>query len=612
MKKQLLSFLMILFATSMMAQTSGGPDNFGYTWKNSNDPSGPTYNWIDITTLPSAVQVTGLGDDNTVGFFPIGFNFQYYWYTVNQFKIGSNGYLIFGSGQLAPNFPVIPSPAQPHDFLAAMLTDLNFAGTGNVAECWYWTNQADTLVVSFINVPFWINATPPYTGFNTFQFILTSTDSSITYQYFNQSGTSPGTTSPVVSSGFENNSGSDGLTILSDVYPTANTAVKIFYPDSITAAINDASTVFSGLPASGATFLSKDGNSIPMQARIKNTGNQAWSPFNVDMRIIDENGIVQIQETLTSSALAAGQTEDLVSTTVFNPTTAGRYTQIVNTMMPGDLVSTNNAKYQEIVVVDTTTVDIALSYTGSVAVPPSTGISWSGGNAGVGVEIVPPFYPCYVRKLEFFITSNSAATGFYALIYDNGGPDGTPGNLLDSIFVSGGQVLYPNLWNTVFLANPILIDSGSVFIEWRMQGSNIALGTDETLPVSNRSYETLGGWAIFRDRELRDPMIRALVATSPTSGVLNANLVNLAGEFYPSPSSGKMSLDINLEQTRADLKFEVYNVQGKKVYSRELKNSAPNGFTRLDFDFTSLGSGLFVCKITSGDVQINRNFILAD
>ena len=48
---------------------AGGPDAYGYTWKDSNEPGGPAYQWIDITT--TGTQVTGLGDDNFAG--PFGF-----------------------------------------------------------------------------------------------------------------------------------------------------------------------------------------------------------------------------------------------------------------------------------------------------------------------------------------------------------------------------------------------------------------------------------------------------------------------------------------------------------------------------------------------------------
>ncbi|MEO0102427.1 MAG: hypothetical protein ABIK81_01850, partial [candidate division WOR-3 bacterium] len=61
----------------------GGPDAYGYRWIDSDTtaPGAPVYNWIDITGIGDTIR--GLADDNVLGPFPIGFDFPYYWYTVN-------------------------------------------------------------------------------------------------------------------------------------------------------------------------------------------------------------------------------------------------------------------------------------------------------------------------------------------------------------------------------------------------------------------------------------------------------------------------------------------------------------------------------------------------
>ena len=55
---------------------SGGPDSYGYTWKDSDEPDGPVYSWIDITT--TGTLVTGLGDDNIVGPFTMDTDHPFY------------------------------------------------------------------------------------------------------------------------------------------------------------------------------------------------------------------------------------------------------------------------------------------------------------------------------------------------------------------------------------------------------------------------------------------------------------------------------------------------------------------------------------------------------
>jgi hypothetical protein len=608
MKKILLSllFLYITFPTS--GQNSGGPDAFGYTWRNSNDSLGPNYSWIDITTMPGAVQVTGLTDDNTSNFFPIGFQFPYYWYTVSDFKVGSNGYIIFNNGAIASPYPAIPSTALPNNYLAAMMCDLNFGGTPNNAQCWYWSNLIDTLIVSFINVPFWQNAFPPLTGLNTFQMILSAADSSITYQYALQQGTSAATTG-VLTIGIENISGAVGLMHSQNTYPPQSHAIKFYYPDSSTFSVKDAAVVYNNNPETGGLFLSKDGAPFAMSAQIKNTGTQTINPFDVYMYLLSSTGSVMAQDTLQTDTLLPGQTQDISSPNLFTPSATDTYTFMTSTQLSGDATPTNNDKAMEIVVVDTTQGLIALSYTGNTASPPSTGISWTGGDAGMGVEFVPPFLPCYIHRVEFFITANLQASDFIALIYDNTGPNGGPGALIDSIYIPTTQILVPDQWNIVTLPTPMLVDSGTIFVEWRMNGEGVTIGTDDVQPVSNRTYEIHGAWAIYRSRENEDVMIRTVVSASNQTAVspLPANVE--LGEFYPSPADNIIYINTGSLQNSGSMLFSFYNLNGQLVSEKRMSKNVLNQHL-CAFDVSEFTPGVYICKITSGNQQYNRKLII--
>ncbi len=607
MKKILLCLSTLLYLAPAFSQTSGGPDAYGYTWRNSNDSAGPAYSWIDITTLPGATQVFGLTDDNTAGFFNIGFQFPFYWYAASQFKVGSNGYLIFdGSGGISSPFPNIPSPAIPQDFIGAFMSDHLFGGAGNPAQCWYWSNNTDTLILSYLNVPFWVAPPTNFTGSNTFQIILSAVDSSITFQYATQQGTSAAL-ADFITIGIENNSGTIGLEQAKDFYPAEQYAIKFYYPGSSTFVVNDASTSYNTNPESAGLFLMSSSAPFTMSTRVKNTGNQSLAAFNVYMSVLNSSGAVQVAETLQTSALTPGQTEDLTATSTFSPTTPGTYRFITTTALPGDATPTNDMKMLEIDVVDTAAGGmITLSYTSDQNIPAGFGVSWSGGDAGAGEEFYPPFYPFYIEQLEFYIVDDPNAVGFHSVIYDNTGPNNGPGTLLDSVFIDPATILI-NQWNIVTLPVAIRVDSGSVFVGWLMGGESVLLGIDSTAPRCNRSFEILGSWAIYRDRENQDPMIR-VNGNFYNVGISETLDESLVGEFYPSPSKGRVFINTDLKNQSDEISFSFYDIHGRVVETKSVSHSA--GKQTYTFDLSKESAGIYTCRIVAGEKELNRKLVV--
>ncbi len=131
---------------------TGGPDAYGYTWIDSDTAGGPVFDWVDISG--TGTQITGLGDDNIVGPFPVGFDFPYYWYPVNQVFVGSNGYIAFHDNTMAASpFPPVPGTQGPNNTLAPIMSDLDPSAGGTV---WYWTNAAaDSFIVQYSGIGFW-------------------------------------------------------------------------------------------------------------------------------------------------------------------------------------------------------------------------------------------------------------------------------------------------------------------------------------------------------------------------------------------------------------------------------------------------------------------------
>ena len=124
MKKRVLFILSTLFiVATIFAQTSAGPDYFGYRCKNSNDPDGPEFNWEFATANASSYNQL-FDDDNTV--FDIGFEFPFYGYSYEAVYVSSNGFISFGGAGMTSHIAQhFPNGANPNAIIAWWWHDLN-------------------------------------------------------------------------------------------------------------------------------------------------------------------------------------------------------------------------------------------------------------------------------------------------------------------------------------------------------------------------------------------------------------------------------------------------------------------------------------------------------
>ncbi len=604
MKKALLTLLIIPVTITLYAQTSGGPDAYGYIWRNSSHPNGPTFNWIDIDNLPGTITVTGLADDNIRGPYVMPFTFQYYWYKPSKFWVGSNGYIGFTNVPVAHPFPSIPTQSGINDYVAVMTTDLTFTDNNSQpvpgASCKYWVSPTnDTLIVTWKNVPFWNTGIPGYTGLNTFQVILTSTDSSITFQYLMQNGASP-STSNFVTTGIENNSGTIGLQVLYNIYPTAGTAVKFYAPSTTTLQINDASTTYCNNPTNGGLFLSRNGSAYVSVAEVANTGNQPLSFFNVYSRVVNSVNQIQVRDTVAVTNLSQGQSQVITFPDTWIPTgLAGVYRHITETLLAGDATPGNNQRVLELQVVDTTQTSILLSFDNGVAA--SGGLGWSGGGGGAAMHFIPPFTPCLITKARYFITADNQGVGFHALVFDDSGPNGGPGNRLDSIYVPPFSVIVGS-WTEVTFPTPLLITSGGFYVTWMMGGDGIFIGQNQIPPISNRSFEVLGtasnpiNWADYRYREIEDLMINAYIEKLPL-GMEEGSQAHAMVAIYPNPISEHGTLAYAVAG-KEKLSYSIFAYNGQLVEKKEAGFVSGSG--SLSMDLSSLQPGIYLCVIEIG------------
>ncbi|RKX18916.1 MAG: hypothetical protein DRP26_04365 [Candidatus Zixiibacteriota bacterium] len=201
----------------------GGPDEFGYIWMDSNEPDGPSYDWIDISSIGTQISLT---DNDIAGPFEIGFDFPFYGNNYNYLWVCSNGF----AAVIEPPDPggyiyyfnePFPSPPDPGEIPGAAIApfwdDLNPENEGAV---YYWAGT-DTFIVSWVDVPHFVGGGGPY----TFQMILLAKGDII----FNYADINPPANSNTV--GIQNEDGSIGTQVAyNNFYVEDNLAVKIEHP----------------------------------------------------------------------------------------------------------------------------------------------------------------------------------------------------------------------------------------------------------------------------------------------------------------------------------------------------------------------------------------------
>lgn len=232
---------------------SGGPDPFGYSWIDSDEPNGPQYVWNDISTTGTLVTnwiATGTfepKDEGYAGPFPFGFNFKFYGENQTQIYVNSNGILLFAppTSNIFTN-AAIPNTAAPNNYIAPFWDDLDGRTQGTV----HYQQIGNKFYVQFTN---WQRYSA--SGSLTFQTVLHS-NGRIEFFYNNMNTT----TLNSATVGIENSTGTVGLQVVYNAnYIKNNLAVKISAdPEWATHTLNSGTLYNGNAAAIQLTFDTQD------------------------------------------------------------------------------------------------------------------------------------------------------------------------------------------------------------------------------------------------------------------------------------------------------------------------------------------------------------------
>ncbi len=131
----------------------GGPDAYGHTWTDSDEPGGPDFFWIDITSIGTEIAWDqGNADDGFTDPIPMGMTFNYYGINYNSVVIATNGWVSFTRAldafAFSENF-AIPFNDELNTLLAVDWDNLDGGSSGH---CYYYHDPAaNAFIISWVN-----------------------------------------------------------------------------------------------------------------------------------------------------------------------------------------------------------------------------------------------------------------------------------------------------------------------------------------------------------------------------------------------------------------------------------------------------------------------------
>lgn len=363
------------YALNEQSARTGGPDYFGYTFKDSNAQGGPAYDWIDITSIGTMILPSS--DDYYVNGIPVGFFFNYYGTDYSQVSITNNGIVLASGGTSQwTNQPI--GSSTPHNFIAPYWDDL--VTWGSAGAVYYKTIGAAPNRMFVVE---WYDNQHYYSSPSgiTFEAILYEGTNDIKFQYKDvnfDSGDSYGASATVGIESF------DGR------------GLQYSYNEPV---INNGQAILFKFPAFGGTnmYLSKSG-----PASMDHGNTATYTLYYNNFGSVPASNVV-LQDTLPSgvefvSASDGGTYEpsngkvtwSIGSVPVFP---AGRGYRTVTVRVPASIpvgtLVTNMAS------ISTSTIEtryddncaiVSAKLTGS-GLPPNVGVSPTNGNTGSGPSV---------------------------------------------------------------------------------------------------------------------------------------------------------------------------------------------------------------------------------
>lgn len=219
MRTLLVSVLMSAAALPLGA-AQGGPDAFGYSWMDCDEPGGPAYQWTEIRDLGNQLD---LGDDESRAVALPG-PFKFYGAWQDSVYVCSNGFLSFGSDYASAYPDTFPSPNPPNALAAPLWNDLNPSDPSSGKVYYLHDLPSGRFIVEWDSVVHFGSQ-----NYYSFQAVLYPDDNSLSFLY---RAAHPGWMADAASTGIEDHEGEAGLWVASNLVRDQYAVSFLCPPDS--------------------------------------------------------------------------------------------------------------------------------------------------------------------------------------------------------------------------------------------------------------------------------------------------------------------------------------------------------------------------------------------
>lgn len=118
-------FFVLMFLPPVSMALTGGPDDGGYEYYDSNEKGVDPFVWVSIEDSPNSVGIPEFHTEGSILFgpVPIGFTFTFYGVDYTEIYISKYGYLTFNDGPKIAYCKTEPIPTEggsADNFIAGM------------------------------------------------------------------------------------------------------------------------------------------------------------------------------------------------------------------------------------------------------------------------------------------------------------------------------------------------------------------------------------------------------------------------------------------------------------------------------------------------------------